>query len=442
MDQLFEESDFDKPVNDYLNAENNSAIQLNNSYQRIDFLQNNEVNSLSSSMPPIDIDTTAVVQLHDPHQSPASVKNFDVAVKEEKCNAVPSKINEKHPLYDKYSNPPTEDWCRQACDILGLPFKQFLHRCIKGLNIARCIPKNSRWVEADGNCGYRTIALLICGDEECHEIVRHAIANYMISNINPEIENFQPGSREAAIRKRQVVTVGLVERLGTGQHYWFGTEDMGILAFMLDVNIICWVDAYKCWCWFSKSQFYNLDMHSFDEQKPTIFMRQVGVDHFVPVLELKCLDDHINQQMHVNQRQNDPLEASTKTITVDSSNPSADESVIVEATVKKTNEELRNMKHPVFDYEPPTRQWLFQTCNIHGIPFDHNIFLKAQPVDDVYYWRPDPDSTISTEMNGHCGFFSLSIIHTGSPNHHGRIRLLIAKHILANLNILKNQMFG
>uniref|UniRef100_A0A914Y426 Uncharacterized protein n=1 Tax=Panagrolaimus superbus TaxID=310955 RepID=A0A914Y426_9BILA len=268
IEQLFEESDFEKPVNDPLKTQRDN-------YHHIDFLEKDEKNLSSPSKSAIDIDTTVPGFVPGPLQvQPTTTKSLNNG--EKNVKPATSMIKDIHPLYNKYSNPPTFEWCRRACIILGLPFKHFVHRCTKGLNIARCIPKDFVWVKSDGNCGYRAIALLICGDEKYHGSIRDAMASYMMKNTSPEIENFQPGSRDAAIRKRQAVTTELVERLGTGQDFWFDTDDMGILAFMLDVNIICWSDEQKCWCWHNKSRFYNLEMHNFDTEKPTLFMRQMG----------------------------------------------------------------------------------------------------------------------------------------------------------------------
>uniref|UniRef100_A0AC34G820 Uncharacterized protein n=1 Tax=Panagrolaimus sp. ES5 TaxID=591445 RepID=A0AC34G820_9BILA len=99
----------------------------------------------------------------------------------------------------------------------------------------------------------------------------------------PNIDAFLPGSREAANAKREFVDEAVLKLWGASKHLWFTTDDMAILSYMLDVNILCWNSTRQIWCWYNKMQFIYQSPFFFDESKPTIFMKQVGDDHFFPL---------------------------------------------------------------------------------------------------------------------------------------------------------------
>uniref|UniRef100_A0A914Y1L8 OTU domain-containing protein n=1 Tax=Panagrolaimus superbus TaxID=310955 RepID=A0A914Y1L8_9BILA len=200
---------------------------------------------------------------------------------------------------------------------------------------------------------------------------------------------------------------------------------------MLDVNILCWDSTKQIWCWYNKMQFITQYAFFFDESKPTIFIKQVGDDHFEPVLSLK----HKNESM-LNEVLTPIHQKYENTgIIIDSSivaNRSEKDSIIIEAQIKKTNQELKDAPHQPYPYRPPNRQWLMKNCKKFGLPFRNTVFKKTEFVDDVYGWLPD--ETISTMGDGHCGFSSVATLITGDPKNHGILRIIIARHILGNVN--------
>uniref|UniRef100_A0A914YTI3 Uncharacterized protein n=1 Tax=Panagrolaimus superbus TaxID=310955 RepID=A0A914YTI3_9BILA len=113
---------------------------------------------------------------------------------------------------------------------------------------------------------------------------------------------------------------------------------------------------------------------------------------------------------------------------------STNDIIIYDGKVQKTPQELLNCPHQIITYKRPKELWLRNICEEFELPFSKTIFASDEPVDDIYYWCPD--EVIKTESNGHCGFMSFSTILTGSPDHHGKIRTMIANHIIRSFDMV------
>lgn len=160
-----------------------SKIQQENNCHRLEFVESDDEipESSSTAALEIEIDTTAAERNEDKASSALAEKSSNI-----KKEILLSPLH-NHPLLNKFSNPPTEQWCRNACEKLGIQFERFLHSPKKGYNLALSVPDDTVKTRADGNCGYETVAVLASGSGIHHEQIRHAIADYVTSMDIPNI---------------------------------------------------------------------------------------------------------------------------------------------------------------------------------------------------------------------------------------------------------------
>uniref|UniRef100_A0A914PST3 OTU domain-containing protein n=1 Tax=Panagrolaimus davidi TaxID=227884 RepID=A0A914PST3_9BILA len=56
------------------------------------------------------------------------------------------------------------------------------------------------------------------------------------------------------------------------------------------------------------------------------------------------------------------------------------------------------------------------------------IFNEATYVEDLFFYYPD--KKLYTKGDGHCGFYTLSLLLCGTPEYHYQLRNIIANHII------------
>ena len=176
---------------------------------------------------------------------------------------------------------PTEGFLRLKCSKLGLPFHRYVYGNIPNHpNIREGIPIVIDNARGDGSCGYRSLAHLLCGDQEEHLKVRQVLCEFIEGNSIPGYKELYPEGIREANKKKELPpnTSGVLDRT-----YWMTDADIVCAAVLLEVNIL--IFSRDTWMYFSP-EFGSPYTRRFHAELPSLLIDNRSGIHFDPILQL------------------------------------------------------------------------------------------------------------------------------------------------------------
>jgi hypothetical protein len=159
-------------------------------------------------------------------------------------------------------NAPTEQWQQNVCGMLQIKFireVKYLLSNTAGSCLQGWLPQKQKRIVGDGNCFYRSLSFIVCGDEQNHEIMRALVVSHMNGPFDKKLKEIYSKELLANHQLRE----------------WSTDAEVFGAASLLDVNIHVFVSYLKLWQTFTVTKSDKTSLY---------ILLECG--HFEPIVSL------------------------------------------------------------------------------------------------------------------------------------------------------------